>query len=90
MASTKAYTSQFVALVMFALVMSEDRISMQDRRLEVWNNLTIYPFRIKSSKRNVPFQIIDGLRKLPEQIRIVLAKDQSVQQLAKELVNEVC
>ena len=35
------------------------------------------------------FQIIDGLRKLPEQIRIVLAKDLSVQQLAKELVNEV-
>ena len=34
-ASTKAYTSQFVALVMFGLVMSQDRISMQKRRLEV-------------------------------------------------------
>jgi glucosamine--fructose-6-phosphate aminotransferase (isomerizing) len=34
-ASTKAYTSQFISLVMFGLVMSEDRISLQRRRLEV-------------------------------------------------------
>lgn len=34
-ASTKAYTSQFISLVMFALVMSEDRISLGQRRLEV-------------------------------------------------------
>ena len=34
-ASTKAYTSQFVSLVMFALVMCEDRISLQARRSEV-------------------------------------------------------
>ncbi|CAH8642214.1 unnamed protein product [Dicrocoelium dendriticum] len=31
-ASTKAYTSQVIALVMFALVLSEDRISLQPRR----------------------------------------------------------
>lgn len=34
-ASTKAYTSQFISLVMFALVMSEDRISLGNRRQEV-------------------------------------------------------
>lgn len=34
-ASTKAYTSQFISLVMFGLVMSEDRISLQQRRLEI-------------------------------------------------------
>ena len=34
-ASTKAYTSQFISLVMFALVMSEDRLSLQQRRLEI-------------------------------------------------------
>lgn len=34
-ASTKAYTSQIIALVMFSLVISEDRISMQPRRLEI-------------------------------------------------------
>ncbi|XP_063217488.1 glutamine--fructose-6-phosphate aminotransferase [isomerizing] 2-like isoform X5 [Bacillus rossius redtenbacheri] len=38
-ASTKAYTSQFVSLVMFALVMSEDRISHQQRRAEIFNGL---------------------------------------------------
>ncbi|CAG4923732.1 glutamine--fructose-6-phosphate aminotransferase [isomerizing] 1-like [Colias croceus] len=34
-ASTKAYTSQFVSLVMFALVISEDRISLQKRRADI-------------------------------------------------------
>uniref|UniRef100_A0A1B0CWY2 glutamine--fructose-6-phosphate transaminase (isomerizing) n=1 Tax=Lutzomyia longipalpis TaxID=7200 RepID=A0A1B0CWY2_LUTLO len=34
-ASTKAYTSQFISLVMFALVMSEDRLSLQSRRKEI-------------------------------------------------------
>lgn len=65
-ASTKAYTSQFVALVMFALVMSQDRISMQRRRLE----------------------IIDGLRRLPEQIRAVLGQESAVKELAEELSSQ--
>uniref|UniRef100_A0A6M2DS98 glutamine--fructose-6-phosphate transaminase (isomerizing) n=1 Tax=Xenopsylla cheopis TaxID=163159 RepID=A0A6M2DS98_XENCH len=34
-ASTKAYTSQFISLVMFALVMSEDRKSLESRRIEI-------------------------------------------------------
>jgi glucosamine--fructose-6-phosphate aminotransferase (isomerizing) len=38
-ASTKAYTSQFISLVMFGLVMSEDRISLQTRRLEILKGL---------------------------------------------------
>ena len=47
-ASTKAYTSQMVVLVMFALMMSEDRISLRERRAA----------------------IIDGLRKLPDLIKV--------------------
>ncbi|TMW39692.1 hypothetical protein DOY81_015228 [Sarcophaga bullata] len=39
-ASTKAYTSQFISLVMFALVMSEDRLSLQQRRLEILKGLS--------------------------------------------------
>ncbi|XP_041675242.1 glutamine--fructose-6-phosphate aminotransferase [isomerizing] 2 isoform X4 [Drosophila eugracilis] len=39
-ASTKAYTSQFISLVMFALVMSEDRFSLQQRRLEILQALS--------------------------------------------------
>lgn len=65
-ASTKAYTSQFVALVMFGLVMSQDRISMQKRRLE----------------------IIEGLKKLPTQIREVLAQEAQVKNLAKGLADQ--
>ncbi|KAK2741477.1 glutamine--fructose-6-phosphate transaminase (isomerizing) [Myotisia sp. PD_48] len=38
-ASTKAYTSQFVAMVMFALSLSEDRASKQQRREEIINGL---------------------------------------------------
>ncbi|KAL0974015.1 hypothetical protein UPYG_G00214270 [Umbra pygmaea] len=46
-ASTKAYTSQFVALIMFGLMMSEDRISLQARRLEIINGLKTLPDMIK-------------------------------------------
>lgn len=38
-ASTKAYTSQFISLVMFGLCMSEDRISLQQRRQEIIQGL---------------------------------------------------
>ncbi|XP_048474722.1 glutamine--fructose-6-phosphate aminotransferase [isomerizing] 1 isoform X2 [Rhincodon typus] len=46
-ASTKAYTSQFVSLVMFALLMCEDRISMQERRKEIIRGLKALPDLIK-------------------------------------------
>uniref|UniRef100_A0A0X3PHR9 glutamine--fructose-6-phosphate transaminase (isomerizing) n=1 Tax=Schistocephalus solidus TaxID=70667 RepID=A0A0X3PHR9_SCHSO len=62
-ASTKAYTSQIIALVMFALVLSEDRISLLERR--------------KS--------IIDGLCHLPDRVHEILAKEEEIIQLAKEL-----
>jgi glucosamine--fructose-6-phosphate aminotransferase (isomerizing) len=41
--NVQAYTSQFIALVMFALMMSEDRISMQARRCEVIQGLKNLP-----------------------------------------------
>lgn len=65
-ASTKAYTSQFLSMVMFALVMSEDRISMAPRRQE----------------------IIEGLKRLPDDIKQVLALDHEVLMLAKELYKQ--
>ncbi|XP_066573046.1 glutamine--fructose-6-phosphate aminotransferase [isomerizing] 2 isoform X2 [Amia ocellicauda] len=46
-ASTKAYTSQFVALIMFGLMMSEDRISLLKRREEIINGLRSLPVHIK-------------------------------------------
>lgn len=62
-ASTKAYTSQFISLVMFALMMCEDRISIQPRR----------------------YEIIQGLKDLPDLIKEILALDSKVLELAKDL-----
>lgn len=39
----QAYTSQFLALTMFALMMSEDRISMQQRRKEIVEGMRQLP-----------------------------------------------
>ncbi|KAJ9138272.1 Isomerising glucosamine-fructose-6-phosphate aminotransferase [Coniochaeta hoffmannii] len=47
-ASTKAYTSQFVAMVMFALSLSEDRSSKQKRREEIIEGLGRISAQIKS------------------------------------------
>lgn len=65
-ASTKAYTSQFISLVMFGLMMCEDRISMQSRRNE----------------------IIQGLKKLPADIKEVLKLDQEIRALSEELYKQ--
>ncbi|MED6274272.1 Glutamine--fructose-6-phosphate aminotransferase [isomerizing] 2 [Characodon lateralis] len=46
-ASTKAYTSQFVSLIMFGLMVSEDRLSLQKRRLEIINALKVLPELIR-------------------------------------------
>ncbi|XP_031713583.1 glutamine--fructose-6-phosphate aminotransferase [isomerizing] 2 [Anarrhichthys ocellatus] len=46
-ASTKAYTSQFVALTMFGLMMSEDRLSLQPRRMEIIEGFKVLPELIK-------------------------------------------
>lgn len=46
-ASTKAYTSQFISLVMFGLMLCEDRISMQERRNEIIAGLRKLPEQIK-------------------------------------------
>ncbi|KAG0272751.1 glutamine--fructose-6-phosphate transaminase (isomerizing) [Linnemannia exigua] len=65
-ASTKAYTSQYIALVMIAIQLSEDRTSMTARRNE----------------------IIDGLHALPAHIKEVLAIDQELQRLARDVLHK--
>ncbi|KAG0653439.1 glutamine--fructose-6-phosphate transaminase (isomerizing), partial [Monosporozyma unispora] len=47
-ASTKAYTSQYIALVMFALSLSDDRVSKQKRRGEIIQGLKLIPGQIKA------------------------------------------
>lgn len=46
-ASTKAYTSQYVALVMVALSLSDDRVSKIERRKEIIDGLKLIPGQIK-------------------------------------------
>jgi len=46
-ASTKAYTSQYIALLMMALQLSEDRISLTERRNEIIRGLHQLPSLIK-------------------------------------------
>lgn len=46
-ASTKAYTSQIIALILFALMMSGDKISSSDRRKEVIHALAELPAKIE-------------------------------------------
>ncbi|KAF5379110.1 hypothetical protein D9615_005959 [Tricholomella constricta] len=46
-ASTKAYTSQYVALLMIALQLSEDRISFTERRNQIIDGLHALPGQIK-------------------------------------------
>lgn len=66
-ASTKAYTSQFIALNMIALSLSDDRVSKVNRRHE----------------------IMDGLEKIPEQIKKVLLLEEKIKKLCtEELANQ--
>ncbi|CAH2274756.1 glutamine--fructose-6-phosphate aminotransferase [isomerizing] 1 isoform X2 [Pelobates cultripes] len=62
-ASTKAYTSQFVALVMFALLVCDDRISMQGRRKQIMQGLKVLPDNIKEV-----LSLDDEIQKLAEEL----------------------
>ncbi|KAJ3054392.1 glutamine--fructose-6-phosphate transaminase (isomerizing) [Rhizophlyctis rosea] len=48
-ASTKAYTSQYIALLLMALQLSEDRISMAERRKSIIDDLHELPRYIKET-----------------------------------------
>ncbi|XP_050511347.1 glutamine--fructose-6-phosphate aminotransferase [isomerizing] 2 isoform X5 [Diabrotica virgifera virgifera] len=62
-ASTKAYTSQFISLVMFALVMSEDRLSLRQRREEIIDGLR----NLQSQIREV-LKLDDKVKRLAEDL----------------------
>ena len=47
-ASTKAYTSQYIALIMVALVLSEERTSQQQRRIDIIDGLSKLSSQIKT------------------------------------------
>lgn len=63
-ASTKAYTSQIVAITMMALVLSEDAISKRNRRDEIIDSLCNLPDAIRQC-----LDLNDSIRELSEQLK---------------------
>lgn len=70
-ASTKAYTSQVISLVMFALVMSEDRISMRPRRSAIIQGLKALPDQIKEVLK-MDEQVLEMSKELYQQKSLLL------------------
>uniref|UniRef100_A0A5K3FY91 Glutamine--fructose-6-phosphate transaminase (isomerizing) n=1 Tax=Mesocestoides corti TaxID=53468 RepID=A0A5K3FY91_MESCO len=63
-ASTKAYTSQIITMVMFALVLSEDRISLQARRRHIIEALGRLPEQVDSilKKEDAIIEMAENMR----------------------------
>ncbi|CAD6568415.1 MAG: glutamine--fructose-6-phosphate transaminase (isomerizing) [Cyphobasidiales sp. Tagirdzhanova-0007] len=68
-ASTKAYTSQYIALVMMALQLSDDRISLTARRNEIIDGLHELPSQIR---------YILGLDRNIQQLASTITKERSL------------
>ncbi|KAI0289383.1 hypothetical protein BC826DRAFT_614469 [Russula brevipes] len=69
-ASTKAYTSQYIALLMMALQLSEDRISFTERRNQIIAGLHALPSQIRS--------VLDGDQAIREMSQSVFANSTSL------------
>jgi glutamine---fructose-6-phosphate transaminase (isomerizing) len=81
-ASTKAYTSQFIALVLIALQLSEDRVSKMERRAEIIRGLAQLPAQIK--------QVLDSDSMLHDLAKNVLFKERSLLIMGRGFQNATC
>ncbi|KAJ1648744.1 glutamine--fructose-6-phosphate transaminase (isomerizing) [Dispira simplex] len=81
-ASTKAYTSQFIALVMMALQLGDDRVSMVERRREVIKGLEQLPEKIK--------EVLQLDSQLQQMAQSVLHKEKSLLLLGRGLQHATC
>lgn len=81
-ASTKAYTSQFVSLVLIALQLSEDRVSMTERRQEIILGLNALPAQIK--------EVLEMDAELLALARDVLHKEKSLLLMGRGFQNATC
>ena len=82
MASTKAYTSQYIALVLMALQLSEDRISMSERRKEIIRALKDLPTQIK--------QVLDLDKELLSLAKNDLLKEKSLLLMGRGYQTATC
>ncbi|CAO3623588.1 unnamed protein product [Cunninghamella echinulata] len=81
-ASTKAYTSQYIALVMIAIQLSEDRVSTIERRREIIDGLYRLPGHIK--------EVLDGAAELQKISSETLAKENSLLIMGRGYQNATC
>ena len=81
-ASTKAYTSQFIALVMMAIQLSDDRLSMLTRRKEIIDGLRELPACIR--------KVLDLDLSLKNLSRDVLFKEKSLLLMGRGYQHATC
>lgn len=81
-ASTKAYTSQYIALVMMAIQLSEDRLSTTERRKEIIDGLYQLPGMIKS--------VLEQDKVLQELATKTLSKEKSLLIMGRGYQNATC
>ncbi|KAH7887007.1 hypothetical protein F5I97DRAFT_1872288 [Phlebopus sp. FC_14] len=81
-ASTKAYTSQYIALMLMALQLSEDRISFTERRNAIIDGLRALPAQIKS--------VLDSDSSLRELATGVLANSRSLLLMGRGYQHATC
>lgn len=81
-ASTKAYTSQFVALVMMALHLSDDHVSKQNRRRDIIQGLQQLPDTIK--------MILDKDSDLKKMAKDMLQNEKSLLIMGRGYQNATC
>jgi glucosamine--fructose-6-phosphate aminotransferase (isomerizing) len=80
-ASTKAYTSQYIALLMMALQLSEDRISLTVRRNQIIEGLHNLPGQIRELLK------LDGML---QQLAKTLAKERSLLIMGRGFQHATC
>jgi glucosamine--fructose-6-phosphate aminotransferase (isomerizing) len=81
-ASTKAYTSQYIALLMMAIQLSEDRTSLTERRNEIIDGLYALPGQIK--------EVLRGDSSLQDLSRDTLAKEKSLLIMGRGFQHATC
>ncbi|KAI5117163.1 hypothetical protein M0805_001021 [Coniferiporia weirii] len=81
-ASTKAYTSQYIALLMMAIQLSADRISLTERRKQIIDGLHALPGQIK--------QVLEGDKALQQLATTTLANSRSLLILGRGLQYATC
>ncbi|KAI7862954.1 glutamine-fructose-6-phosphate transaminase [Spinellus fusiger] len=81
-ASTKAYTSQYIALVMMAIQLSEDRSSMATRREEIIEGLYLLPGHIR--------EVLAIDSSLQELASNTLSKEKSLLLMGRGYQNATC